>query len=62
MDVSDIGPDSVTVSIGVADVKSTLHDAVAIADARLYMAKKAGRDCVVGQAGLYRPQVRLAVA
>ena len=60
MDVSDIGPLRVTVSIGVAGVETTLHDAVAIADAALYAAKRAGRNCVVGSAGLYRSRVRLA--
>ena len=60
IDHSDIGPRQVTVSIGIADVSTTLQLAIGHADAALYRAKNAGRNRVVGAGRAIRPHLKLA--
>jgi diguanylate cyclase (GGDEF)-like protein len=60
IDYSDIGQLIVTVSIGVAAVRTTLQEAVGHADGALYRAKKAGRNRVVGATDTAYPHIRLA--
>ena len=46
-DFSDLGPEHVTVSIGVAPVVTNIGEAVSCADSALYDAKRRGRNRVV---------------
>jgi diguanylate cyclase (GGDEF)-like protein len=47
IDFSDLGPEHMTVSIGVAPVLTNIGDAVSCADSALYDAKRRGRNRVV---------------
>ncbi|MEO8420604.1 MAG: GGDEF domain-containing protein [Hyphomicrobium sp.] len=58
IDFSDLGFPTVTVSIGAAEVITSMRDAIAHADATMYMAKRAGRNCVVG--GAHQSAAQLA--
>jgi len=48
LNVSDLGLGSVTASIGVAQALNSMREAIARADAALYVAKRSGRNRVVG--------------
>jgi diguanylate cyclase (GGDEF)-like protein len=46
IDFSNLGFPTVTVSIGAAEVTNSVRDAIAQADATMYLAKRSGRNCV----------------
>jgi len=48
LDLSDLKLSSITVSIGVASLRTSLGEAISEADARLYWAKQLGRNRVLG--------------
>jgi diguanylate cyclase (GGDEF)-like protein len=54
VDFSDLGPDHMTVSIGVAPVLTNISEAVSCADSALYDAKRRGRNRVVSAPGQRR--------
>jgi diguanylate cyclase (GGDEF)-like protein len=61
-DLSALGPQRVTVSVGVAEVTASIADAGVLADAALYEAKRSGRNRVQAAATPRRPNLRLATA
>ncbi len=61
LDLADLGIPGVTVSVGIASAVQTTPDAlVAAADAAMYRAKRAGKNCVVRAGDPPPPQARAA--